>query len=165
MHWSPMALKSGGEAGGKGFLSPHCELTRTSRGSEPPPLHIDVSVDTAGLYCQRNGDSTIRYLYIFCANNAFFVRFTKAINFFWVHLYFAQHSFKGLTGSFHLITWYLPLFFFFFFFFIWKHEVLHLVPTSPVDHWPVSSSALYYRLVESCSVHAVGGGGGLKINK
>lgn len=61
-----MALKSEGEAGGKGFPSPYCELTRTSWGSDPPPpLHIDVSVDTAGLYCQRNHDSTIRYLAYF----------------------------------------------------------------------------------------------------
>lgn len=53
MHLSPMALKHRRW----GWRSPHYELTWTSRGDEPPP-RIDVPVDAAGPYCQRNRDST-----------------------------------------------------------------------------------------------------------
>lgn len=72
-----MALQTGGEAGGKVSPARDYELTRTSgwlRASHPC---IDVPVDTAGPYCQRNHDSTPHFLSYF-VQILHFVRFTNA---------------------------------------------------------------------------------------
>lgn len=86
MHLSPMALKPGAKAGGRGSPAPQYELTRTSRDKEALP-RIDAPVDTVGLYCQRNHDSTPWFLYYF-VQIIHFVRFTNVSNSFWIDLHF-----------------------------------------------------------------------------
>lgn len=76
MHLSPMALKTGGEAGGKGSPA-HTMNYQGPHGVKSPQPRIDVPVDTAGVYCQRNHDSTLSFLAYF-VQILHFVRFTNA---------------------------------------------------------------------------------------
>lgn len=73
-----MALKTEDETGAT--VSPaHSMNCQGPQGLQSLPPHMDVPVDTAGPYCQRNLDSTSFDL-SYVVQILDFVRFTDAIN-------------------------------------------------------------------------------------
>lgn len=92
MHLSPIALQTGRETGGE--VSPaHMMNLQGPQGDRRLPYRLHDPVDAAGLYCQRNHDSTLWFLQI---KILLFVKFTNANDSLWLDLHLPDHSFKDL---------------------------------------------------------------------